>query len=156
MHAEIVQPYLRALLDTLVAVAVAVSVAEDAELAAVLPVETDVSVPVLVEAADCLRMGALIPEGPVIITGACVDVAGATATAPPVPEDAAEGEGALSAGCISMTQLVAKAMSKVVSVNLMALGFTVASGADNKAPPTPVSQTTTRQVNTGQPGHRSI
>jgi hypothetical protein len=73
-----------------------------------------------------------------------------------VTDAADEGAGALSAGCISTTQLVAKAMSKVVRVSVIALGFTVASSEDNKAPQTVVSQTTTGPTNIGQPGHRSI
>ena len=83
-------------------------------------------------------------------------MAGAAVVAGPALGMADEGGGVLSAGCISTTQLVAKVMSRVVSVNVIALGFTVASGEDNKAPGTPTSQTTTAEADAGQPGHRSI
>ena len=93
-----------------------------------------------------MRTGAVIPEGPVRTTGdgaAVTGAAGATALAPPVADDTDDGDGVLSAGCISTTQLVAKAMSRDVSVSDVALVFTVASSDDNKAPWIPASQTTT-------------
>lgn len=103
-------------------------------VAVAVAVHTAVSAVGLTGVPGCLRTGALIPDGPVlttVVTGAGVDVVAAVGIAgagtAELLVEAMAGVGELSAGCISPTQPVTIGMRILVSVTILALGFTVAS-----------------------------